>query len=159
MKQFALKSILFISVLGLTSCSTNTQGENTGIGAATGAVVGGLAGSLFGQGAGKAVAVGVGAIAGALVGGYIGHNMDSTDHAKCAHVLNNNPPNHPSHWKNDKTGMAYEMTPTSKMMSYQGNPNCREYTTTSTSNDGKTQTTNNIACRQANGNWQVMSNS
>lgn len=156
MKAVFTQGVVILAIMGMVGCSTNTQSQNTGIGAATGAVVGGLAGSLFGQGTGKAVAVGVGAVAGALLGGYIGHSMDSSDKAQCSHALSHNASQQSSQWKNKNTGMSYNMTPTSNMMAYQGNPNCRRYTTTATNNDGKSQTSSGVACRQANGDWLEM---
>ncbi len=138
----------------IASCSTNTQKENTGVGAVTGAVIGGLAGSAIGQGTGQVVAIGVGAVAGALLGGYIGKSMDSSDKANSYQAMNN-PTNHPGYWKNTKTGAVYKVTPISGMMTINGNPNCRKYIAKSTMH-GKKQTTRNIACRQADGTWQTI---
>lgn len=159
MKKMITYLVLFLSIFSLVGCSTNTRSENTGIGAGTGAIVGGLAGSLFGQGTGKVVAVGLGAIAGALIGGTIGHNMDSSDCQQTYTTLNHNTPNKSKHWTNKKTGTQYTVTPTSNMMTYQGNPNCRTYNTTSITSDGKTQTVNGTACRQSNGTWQEVKSS
>jgi surface antigen len=156
MKQVAMKALVLLTLIGLVGCSSNTQSTNTGIGAATGAVVGGLAGTLFGQGTGKAVAVGVGAVAGAILGGYIGHGMDNSDKAQCNQTLSTHSANKPARWKNDKTGTSYTMTPTSEMITYKGNPNCRQYTTQSVTSDGAVHNTNNIACRQSNGAWMNM---
>jgi surface antigen len=145
-----------MSLLALTGCSSNTQQGNTTIGAVSGAVVGGLAGTAFGAGTGRAVAVGVGAVAGALFGGWIGHEMDHSDNTRCCHTLDRNAPNHPHTWKNKRTGAQYTVKPTSRVMTYNGNNYCRQYETTATMN-GKTQTSSGIACRQANGSWQVVS--
>lgn len=147
--------LLFCMGLVLAGCSSNTQSENTGIGAVTGAVVGGAAGSFVGQGAGRAVAVGVGAIAGALLGGYIGHNMDSTDTANANNAMSNNEENEPTTWHNKKTGSRYTVAPTSKMMTVNGNPHCRRYYSTAYE-DGEKRKISGIACRQPNGMWEVM---
>ena len=155
-KMINFLGLFCMCLLTITACSSNTQNENTGIGAVTGAVLGGLAGSAIGQGTGKAVAIGVGAVAGALFGGYIGHSMDSSDNQRCNDTLNNNSTNQPHHWKNRKTGTRYTMTPTSNIMSYNGNNNCRKYTTTAVT-DGKSQTSNGIACKQADGSWKEVS--
>lgn len=151
-----MKGLVLAVILGLVGCSTNTQGENTGIGAATGAVAGGLLGSLFGQGTGKAVAVGVGAVAGAILGGFIGHGMDSSDKAQCNDALSTTPTNQSAHWKNKSTGTSYTMTPTTDKMAYRGQTNCRQYTTQSVTSDGRTHNTNGIACLQKNGAWMSM---
>ena len=123
--------------------SSNTQNENTGIGAVTGAVIGGVAGSAFGAGTGQAVAIGVGALAGALIGGVIGHSMDSTDNRQLCNTMENNPTNKPHHWKNQKTGAQYTMVPTSKVIAYDGNNTCRQYRSTAVI-DGKQETSSGI---------------
>ncbi|OGT35220.1 MAG: hypothetical protein A3F11_02120 [Gammaproteobacteria bacterium RIFCSPHIGHO2_12_FULL_37_14] len=154
MKQFPIIFLLILSILA-TSCSTNTQKENTAIGAVSGGVIGGLAGSLVGGGAGRVVAIGAGVVAGALLGGYIGHSMDSSDNTKMNHALNSNATNQTSSWKNKKTGAKYTMTPTSKMMTVNGNPNCRKFRSNAII-DGKKQQVHGIACRQADGSWQAI---
>jgi surface antigen len=148
--------LISVSMLTLVGCSSNTQSENTGVGAVAGAVIGGVAGSAFGAGTGRAVAVGVGAVAGALLGGWIGHSMDHSDNQSMCHTLDRNKTNQSSTWHNKKTGAQYTMTPTSKVMSYNGNNYCRQYETTATIS-GKTQTVTGTACRQSNGTWQTVS--
>lgn len=158
MKAILAKGIILLASVfsvGLVGCSSNTQSENTGIGAVTGAVAGGLAGSLIGGGAGKVVAVGVGAVAGALLGGYIGHNMDSSDHGRMNNAMNNNPTNKSTTWTNSQTGTRYTVAPTSSMMTVNGNPNCRRYYTTAIIG-GKKQKISGIACRQSDGSWRAM---
>lgn len=158
MKNLLIKLMfLMMSVSLITSCSSsNTQSQNTTAGAATGAVIGGLAGSLVGAGAGKVVAIAAGAVAGGLVGGYIGHSMDSSDQSKMNQAMTKNPPHKSSHWKNKKTQTSYNVIPTSKMMTYNGNPNCRSYTATTINPNGKKYMTKGIACQQTDGTWQTI---
>lgn len=144
-------SVTALSV-GLVGCSTNTQQENTGIGAVTGAVAGGVAGGLLGGGTGGVVA---GAVVGGLLGGLIGHSVDSSDNNKLNSAMNNNPTNKSTTWTNSKTGARYTIAPTSNMMTVNGNPNCRRYYSTAVMN-GKKQKVSGIACRQSDGNWQVV---
>lgn len=157
MKQFIIKSAILAASIGMVvSCSsTNTQHENTMIGAGTGAVIGGLAGSAIGAGTGQVVAVGVGAVAGALVGGYVGSSMDSSDKVKASQALEHNPKQKSTHWKNKKTGAHYTMLPTSEHIAYKGNSDCRNYTTTGWIH-GKKQQVDGVACRKADGSWQTM---
>ncbi len=145
-----------VSMLALTGCSSNTQQENTTVGAVTGAVAGGVAGTFFGAGTGRAVAVGIGAVAGALFGGWVGHEMDHSDNSSTFHAMDKNAANHPFTWKNKKTGARYTVKPTSNVMTYNGNDYCRQYET-SASMSGKTQSSSGVACRQANGSWKVVS--
>lgn len=154
MKSVLTKLAVLALSFSLAACSTNTQKENTTIGAVTGAVGGGLLGSLFGGGTGKVVAVGVGAIAGGLLGGYVGHNMQSSDNANMDNCLNNAPAGKTKHWKNKSTGTRYSMTP-GKQVTVAGYNYCRQYQTTVTMN-GKSQVINGTACRGTNGQWQTI---
>lgn len=156
MKTMLAKAMIMLASalsVGLVGCSTNTQSENTGIGAVTGAVAGGLAGSLIGGGTGKVVAVAAGAVAGALLGGYIGHSMDSSDTSRMNSAMNNNPTNKATTWTNGNA--KYTVAPTSNTMTVNGNPNCRRYYTTAII-DGKKQKMSGIACRQSDGNWHTI---
>jgi|SRR6185312_16837666 len=150
-RAFTKIAVLVLSA-SLISCSTNTQKENTGIGVATGAVVGGLLGSTIGGGAGKAVAIGVGVVAGALLGGYIGHSMDSTDHAYLNTAVTTGKP---VSWTNSKTNAAYTVVPSKHYVTVNGNPYCRNYTTTAVI-DGKTTQAHGTACRQSDGSWKAV---
>lgn len=154
MKSTLTKVAVLVMSISLAACSTNTQKENTTIGAVTGAVGGGLVGSLFGGGTGKVIAVGVGAVAGALLGGYVGHNMQSSDNMHMNNSLNNAPAGSTRQWTNKKTGAHYSMTTGQKVM-VSGYNNCRQYQTTVTMS-GKTQVINGTACRAKNGKWETV---
>lgn len=154
MKKILACMVLVTASAGLvTSCSTNTQAQNTGVGAVSGAVVGGVASGVLG---GNPVAIGVSAIAGALIGGYIGHSMDHSDTTAMNNTMTNNATNMPSTWTNPKTGTVYRITPTSDLMTYNGNSACRKYVASGTTSKGKKHTTHGIACRQADGSWIMM---
>src|SRR5689334_10281114 len=124
MKKGLVALIALLLSINLVGCSSNTQEQNTTLGAVTGAVVGGGAGAFVGQGLGKAVAIGVGLVGGALIGGYIGHHMDSTDNAKMNTSMNNATYKQTT-WTDEKTGASYSMAPTSKVMAVQGYTTCR----------------------------------
>jgi surface antigen len=155
MKQ-TLRNLALLTTIILVGCSTNTQNENTGIGAVTGGAIGGLAGSAIGGGTGKAVAVGAGIVLGALVGGTIGHSMDSGDKTQTNTVIKNNPTNHATRWTNPNTGMTYTMTPTSDMFAMNGNSNCRKYHFTATKPNGKMHSFNGTACLMNDGYWHTV---
>jgi surface antigen len=147
--------LISFSTIALVACTTNTQKENTTVGAVAGAVLGGIAGSTIGAGTGQLVAAGVGAIAGGLLGGAIGHNMESTDSEKMNNTLNHNAVRKTSKWQNSNTSTKYTMTPMSQTMHYAGHNNCRKYHST-VMIDGRQQVIDGIACKQADGNWQAM---
>lgn len=152
MKQGIVAVVALLLSINLIGCSSNTQEQNTVLGAVTGAVVGGGAGALIGQGTGKAVAIGVGIVGGALLGGYIGHEMDSSDNTKMNDAMNN-PTYKETTWQNEKTGNTYSMRPTSRVMAIQGNSNCRQYQGSAIIK-GKKQEIEGTACRQSDGTWQ-----
>ncbi len=154
MRNAAIIGLLILSVF-VASCSTNTQKQNTTIGAVSGAVVGGLAGSLVGGGTGKVIAIAGGAILGGLLGGYIGHSMDSADNSKLSTTLNNNAKGQTNTWKNPNTGARYMITPTTGWITVNGNPNCRKYRSVAMEN-GKKMKTRGIACRQTDGAWMIV---
>lgn len=151
-----LAILITASTFALVGCSTNTQRENTTVGAVTGAVLGGVAGSAIGAGTGQLVAIGVGAIAGGLLGANIGHNMESSDTQKMNNSLANNSVRKTSKWQNKNTQTKYTVTPMSQKMSYKGNDTCRKYRSTVTLSGSQQQVVNGIACRQADGSWQAM---
>lgn len=145
--------LITVSTLTLAACSTNTQSQNTTVGAVAGAVLGGVAGSAIGQGTGQLVAIGAGAIAGGLLGGAIGHNMQSSDKQRIYNTLDHNPKRKSSRWKT-KDGTKYTMTPMSNTIVYKGQSPCRKYRTTIT-NSGERKVENGVACRQPDGTWKV----
>lgn len=157
MKQIATYVVILITtaMLALAGCSSNTQNQNTAVGAVGGAVVGGLAGSAIGAGTGQAVAIGAGAVAGALLGGWIGHSMDHSDNSSMCGCMDRNSAGQPSSWKNKQTGARYTMKPTSEVMAYNGNNTCRKYQITGVVN-GKRETNEGIACRNADGTWRTV---
>lgn len=154
MKQIVTNVAILISasVVALTGCSSNTQGQNTTLGAIGGAGVGALAGSAIGAGTGKAVAVGVGAVAGALFGGWLGNSADHSDNRSACGCLSDNSTGQSSSWKNKNTGARYTMKPTSNVMAYNGNNTCRKFQVTGVVN-GKKETSTGIACKNADGTW------
>jgi surface antigen len=153
MKKIIMQISTVALVASLTACATNTQKENTIVGAGTGAVAGGLLGSLA-SGAGAGWVVAGGAVVGALIGGVIGHNMESSDTVNVNTAMDKNSINQPSNWTNDKTGTWYKIVPTSDMITYKGNSNCRSYVAYGKTHSGKTYKTSGIACRMKDGMWQ-----
>lgn len=151
-----MKKILgSLVVLGLSAsligCASNTQSENTAIGAVSGAVVGGVAGGAITHG--NPVGVGVGAVAGALIGGVVGQNMEHSDHVYAYKAVKTG---HTVTWVNKKTGTKFTMTPVSGYMTVNGNPHCRKYVITETMTNGHKESSKTIVCRQANGTYTSM---
>ncbi len=155
MKNMLVKLAILLMSVTLAACSTNTQQENTGIGAVTGAVIGGVAGSAIGAGTGQVVAIGAGAVIGALVGGAVGHSMESSDTTQTYVVLEKNPTNRATHWTNTRTGATYTVVPTSGNMAMKGYAVCRKFRATVMMH-GKKEHVYGVACRQTDGTWRAV---
>ena len=95
------------------------------------------------------------AIAGSLVGGLIGSEIgENLDSRVASNVLEKNKLNETTKWKNPDTDLTASITPT-KTFKNDLNDDCREfeysYTHKGESSEGK-----NIACRDINGNWELI---
>lgn len=147
-----LINLVLLTTLGLIGCSSNTQDQNTGLGAVAGAAIGGVG---VGMAGGKAVAIGAGIVGGALIGGLIGHSMDNSDNVRTVTVIKESPTNRTSSWVNSKTGVAYTMTPTSGVFMVNGNPNCRNFHFTAT-RYSKIHEYDGTACVMSDGYWHTV---
>ena len=132
----------------------NKQGSGTLIGGTAGA----LLGSQFGGGKGKLVAVGAGALLGAIVGNQIGAGMDEQDR-KLAELTSQRaleaaPTGSSTEWRNPDNGNYGYVTPNKTFRNNTGQY-CREYTQTVVIG-GKQQKAYGTACRQPDGQWQVV---
>jgi surface antigen len=146
--QLFLVLVTFLS-FSLAGCTNNEDA-----GTVTGAIAGGLLGSTIGQGNGKILAVMGGALAGAYIGNAIGRNMDENDYRRMNEALEENSLNQPAYWRNDRTGINYEVVPV-RDVTYRGNQYCREYRTMANIN-GRNQTIYGTACRQPDGSWHIV---
>jgi len=144
--------IAFITsmVVLLSACSTAPTKQDQGV--IIGAIAGGLLGNQVGGGSGRVLATIVGTVAGAAIGGSVGRGMDETDRMNTSIALENVRTGVPSSWSNPDTGYEYVVTPTNTYESESGP--CREYTMDATIG-GETEQIYGIACRQADGSWQI----
>jgi surface antigen len=154
MRRFAL---ILVLPLALAACEGG-NGKQTA-GTVLGGVAGGLLGSTIGKGSGKAAAVIAGAAIGALAGNQIGASLDERDRERAHHTtqraLEDGPTGEPTSWRNPDTGNSGSTTPTRTYTDNQGQP-CREYQTTVTV-AGERQQAYGTACRDAAGNWRIVS--
>ena len=151
-------SILIVLIAFIFSaCASNTWEENQKaiIGGAGGAAAGGLIASAL-----NANTAGVlgGIIAGGLIGGAIGNRMDAADRREANRAtysaLESAPTGTASSWHNPDSGNSGTVTPTRSYQA-QGGDYCREYKQRVTIS-GEIQTAYGTACRQPDGNWQVV---
>jgi len=155
MKSLSKLLLIIFSASMLQACQggLNKQGGGTLIGG----VAGGLLGSQFGKGEGKLLATGIGAIAGALVGGQVGKTMDEYDRQMAEkssrQALEFAPAGNSVEWKNPDSGNSGSITPTKTFK--EGGRYCREYAQ-EVIIAGKQQKAYGKACRQPDGNWEIM---
>ncbi|MBT4885222.1 MAG: glycine zipper 2TM domain-containing protein [Legionellales bacterium] len=140
-----------VSVLLLVSCAEDIS--NRDLGTMTGGVIGGVLGAQFGKGDGQVAAAAAGAILGGVIGGNVGESMDELNRMKMAKVLENTKTNHSHSWVDPDSKAKYTVKPTKTI--HKDNTVCRNYTM-SVVVDGNLETAQGLACRNANGNWDIV---
>lgn len=159
-KKSVLAFALLAFVAGGTSGCTDPNGpfSKQNIGTVVGAAGGGVIGSRFGQGSGKTAAIIGGTLLGAFVGNEIGASLDRADMAYLGQTqqraLESAPDNTQSAWRNPNSQNAGTVTPVRTYETGNGQY-CREFQQTITVG-GKTQSAYGTACRQPDGQWQIV---
>lgn len=146
-----------LAALLLAGCVTGNNQKQVG-GTLIGAGLGALAGSQVGGGRGQLAAVAIGALAGAFIGSEVGQSLDRADrlHAQRAQqVAYSAPIGQPIEWNNPESGNYGSFTPTREGTNTSTGAYCREYQTT-ISVGGRSESGYGTACRQPNGDWQVI---
>jgi len=123
------------------------------VGGLLGGATGGVLGSQIGKGTGKVVATAAGALAGVLIGGSIGRSMDEADQYCAAQAFEHARPNQVVAWR-DPDGAAYQVQPARKFQDETGRY-CREFTSKVTIG-GRPQKAFGTACRQPDGDWEIV---
>jgi surface antigen len=143
--------------LGLAACE-NGPGPKQTVGALGGAALGGFVGSQIGGGTGNLIATAAGTAIGLFVGSEIGRSMDDTDRLKAQQAQQqavNAPIGNTITWNNPNNANQGSYTPTRDGYTQSGRY-CREFRETVTI-DGRTETGTGVACRRADGTWEIMS--
>lgn len=143
-----LRNVLALCVAATVSygCATNEQ-----TGQLIGGVAGAAAGTQVGGGSGRTIATVGGALIGAFIGGQIGNRMDDRDHERTSLALENSATGVNTTWINPDTGYSYDIQPINTYQAEAGP--CRDYTMIARI-DGRNETVNGTACRQADGTWR-----
>lgn len=155
------KILALMMVLMIAAC-TDMGGPITksDMGALMGAAGGAAAGSQFGKGKGNIAMIALGTLGGAALGKSLGASLDKIDQQHAAtnaqQTLETAPTGHASGWNNPDTGNSGTIVPTRTYQEPNGTY-CREFTQTITVN-GKQEKAFGKACRQSDGNWQIVSN-
>ena len=126
----------------------------TGLGAATGAVIG----SSFGKGNGRVIGGVLGGLLGAGIGQSIGQSLDRVDmqyyQQAQYRALETGQPGQSLPWSNPQTGNSGSFVANAPYQVSEGRY-CREYTQT-INVGGQSQKAYGTACRQANGDWEIV---
>ncbi len=149
----------FFKIITLLVCiSIISACTKTGGGTAVGAATGGLVGSRFGKAPGNFLAIGVGMLAGAFVGHKIGTALDDKDRLSIAQssqkALEFSPVGHAVEWRNPASGHYGHVAPVKTFKAADGRF-CREFYQTAIIG-GKEEKAYGKACRQPDGQWQMI---
>ncbi len=153
--RYHLAGLGVLLAVGLTGCMSSNEVAGTVVGGTAGAVIG----NQFGKGDGNTAATAIGAIIGASIGQQIGAALDRNSQQRAAaattaalesdsDIVWENPDNAggPAHGR---------VAITRSGVNPQGQV-CREYTNTIFV-AGQEQQAYGTACRDANGDWQIVS--
>ncbi len=156
------KLILPLAVIASISLGACESFQNAGtketVGTAVGAIGGGLLGSQVGGGSGRYIATGVGTLLGAWVGNEIGTSLDKADYAYAKQAEQKAyaaPIGQQIAWNNPESGNYGTVTPIRDGATASGDY-CREYEQTIYV-DGRSETGVGVACKRADGKWEVVS--
>lgn len=158
MKKLILPVVL-MGTIALGACQgMQNAGTKETVGTAVGAVAGGFAGSKIGGGSGQLWATGVGTLLGAWLGNEVGSSLDKADiaYAKQAEQKAYSAPiGQTVSWNNPQSGNYGTVTPIRDGSTASGDY-CREYEQTIYV-DGRAETGVGVACKRANGTWDIIS--
>jgi len=156
MQKKRCKLLFFLFLFSITSCETPEDQRLFGqiIGSAVGAYVGGK----FGSGTGKDLSIIFGGAAGFLIGGKLMDILSNEERDQFSQVveesLNENPDNVTDEWMSETNKqIKAEVTPLNRYEIQ--NQTCRDFKKIITKNGRKIEE-NSTACRDANGNWQLI---
>ena len=117
-----------------------------------GGAVGGVIASRVSEPENRTVATIIGVIAGAVIGNRIGHELDEADRGCVGHALEVGKSGQLVTWKNESTGVRYELAPGADRES--NGAACREYKLVAVAN-GQKSSRNGVACQSQPGVWQI----
>jgi len=151
--QGILVSAILVAFLLMGCESTGPKATVGGLG---GAAAGGLLGAALG---GKGTGIAAGTILGGLIGSAIGDRLDAADREKAraaaSQALESVPSGQSVAWRNPDSENSGVVTPVRTYQTATGQY-CREYMQTITIG-GERHQSYGTACRQPDGNWQIVS--
>jgi surface antigen len=152
-KKILIPFLVLSLTFSLSCCASNTPRQNKVIGATVGGAAGAGLGAASGASPGAITLVGTGAIVGALIGASYGNPMEESDKNKAYRVIASGKP---ATWQNPESKISYTVIPASHYVTFDDNPNCRQFTAQQMTSDGEHRKIQRIACRGAHGDWQLV---
>ena len=127
--------------------------DRRAIATALGGITGALIANRVAEDDNRTVATLIGAAAGAFIGNRIGRNIDKPDEACISHALELGEAGRPVNWKNDDTGVSYELVPGATRN--RDGSTCRAFTFTAIS-ESERSTRQGLGCETEPGVWQIV---
>lgn len=150
MKTTITTLLLICALFLFTSCAQTglTKGQQ-------GAMGGGAGGALIGQMIGhNTEATLIGAAVGTMLGYIVGNEMDKYDRKQLNHVYERGVSGNPAAWVNPDSGNRYTVIPQPAYSDPNSNQPCRKAEIIALI-DGREERTYTVACRDADGHWQL----
>ena len=154
---------LLVASLGTAVSGCGDMGDHEAAGAILGGVAGAVVGNKFGKGSGKTAATALGAVIGSTVGRNIGQSLDETSRQRAGAATHQaletaaigDPP---IIWENPANtgGPAEGSTIITRQGADSEGRTCREFQQTVTIG-GRQEQSYGTACRDANGDWKIVS--
>jgi surface antigen len=150
--------------VALTACANGNEPSNKQIGTVAGAAIGVLVGSQIGSGVTRAAAIVGLAVLGGWLGGELGEGLSKDDKQQAGtatqEALANNQAGETATWSNASTGASGQVTPGpvyKPKSGAQAGKQCRQIDVVAKPANGNVNRGKRTACRNANGEWEVLS--
>ena len=158
MKVQPLLAAALTALLLLAGCANAEYGRKQTVGAFAGAGAGGLLGAQLGKGKGQLAATAAGTLLGAFLGNEVGKSLDRADQLYAGRAgydaLEYAPAGNEVAWHNPDSGHYGSVTPIRTWQAPSGEY-CREFQQQAAIG-GEVQAVYGTACRQPDGQWQVI---
>lgn len=155
--------IALLAASALTACSSGNEPSGRQVGAVLGTIAGAVIGSQIGSGAGRVAATIGLAVLGGWLGAEIGEELSREDQRivgeTAQDALENNDAGETADWSNPKSGASGSVTPGPTYVGGSGpaaGRSCREIDVVVTPDGKPAKQTTRTACRNANGDWEIL---
>jgi surface antigen len=163
LSDISLRKLAIVAAIGVTLAGCSREPTGREVGSIIGATAGIFLGSQIGSGVGRAAAtIGLASV-GSWLGGELGEYLSREDQiiaqAATQEALENNEPGQTTSWSNPDTGISGKVTPGPTYAENVGTTSekqCRNIKVAISPEGKEPRQANRIACRKANGDWEVL---